>query len=74
MDSPFPADRIELFRRTMIKKLTEYLDYSLFAELALLMFAVIFVAVVIRTLKTRSDITNQQARIVLGEQSEQKSS
>lgn len=57
----------------MIKKLTEYLDYSLFAELALLMFAAIFIAVVIRTLKTRSDITNQHAKIVLGDQSEQSS-
>ena len=54
----------------MIKKLTTYLDYSMFAELALLMFAAIFIAVVIRTLRTRSDITEQQAKIVLGDQPE----
>ncbi len=54
----------------MIKKLTTFLDYSLFAELALVMFAVIFIAVVIRTLVTRRETTSQQARIVLGDQPE----
>ena len=38
----------------MIKKLTEFLDYALFAELALVIFAVVFIAVVIR------NVTNQQ--------------
>ena len=54
----------------MIKKLTSYIDYSLFAEVALVMFAAIFIAVVIRTLCTRSEITNRQAKIVLGDQPE----
>ena len=54
----------------MIKKLVAFLDYSMFAELALLMFAAIFVAVVIRTLATRSEVTDQQAKIVLGEDTE----
>jgi hypothetical protein len=54
----------------MIKKLTTYLEYSLFAELALLMFAAIFIAIVIRTLRTRSDVSKQQAKIVLGDDSE----
>ena len=55
----------------MIKKLTTFLDYSMFAEIALLMFAAIFIAIVIRTLSTRSDITRQQAKIVLGDQPEE---
>ncbi len=55
----------------MIKQLTSYLNYSIFAELALLLFAVIFVAVVIRTLLTRSEITQEQARIVLGDKTEE---
>jgi hypothetical protein len=42
----------------------------MFAEIALVMFAAIFIAVVIRTLCTRSDITRQQAKIVLGDQPE----
>jgi hypothetical protein len=54
----------------MIKKLTTYLDYSMFAELSLLMFAAIFIAVVIRTLRTRDEVTDQQAKIVLGDQPE----
>ena len=67
------AEVIELqnLKAAMIKELTTFLDYSLFAELALLMFAAIFIAVVIRTLCTRSDITSQQARIVLGDQPEE---
>jgi ABC-type phosphate transport system permease subunit len=57
----------------MIKKLTSYLDYSMFAELALVLFAIIFIVVVIRTLMTRSDETRRQANIVLGDKWEQKS-
>lgn len=51
----------------MIKKLTSYLDYSMFAELALVLFAIIFIVVVIRTLMTRSEETRRQANIVLGD-------
>ena len=54
----------------MIKQLIKYIDYSMFAELALVAFAIIFVVVVIRTLLTRSDITKQQANIVLGDNTE----
>ena len=54
----------------MIKQLVKHLDYSLFAELALVSFAIIFVAVVIRTLVMRSDVTRQHANIVLGDQTE----
>jgi len=57
----------------MIKKLTSFLDYSLFAECALVLFAIIFIVVVIRTLMTRSDETQRQANIVLGDKREQKS-
>ena len=56
----------------MIKKLTSYLDYSMFAEWALVLFAIIFVVVVIRTLMTRSDETRQQANIVLGDKWEKR--
>lgn len=52
----------------MIKKLTSFLDYGVFAELALAIFALVFIAVVIRTLMTNSEITHEQARIVLGDQ------
>lgn len=51
----------------MIKTLTSYLGYGFFAEVALLIFAAVFIAIVIRTLLTRHDITRQQAAIVLGE-------
>lgn len=56
----------------MIKKLTSYLDYAMFAELALVLFAIIFIVVVIRTLMTRSDETRRQANIVLGDTRENK--
>lgn len=49
----------------MIKQLTSFLGYSAFAELALIMFAAVFVAIVLRTLLTRSDVTEAQSQIVL---------
>ncbi len=49
----------------MIKELIEFLDYGLFAELALAIFALVFIALVIKTLTTRKEVTNQQAAIVL---------
>ena len=55
----------------MIKKLTSFLDYGLFAEIALAIFATVFIAVVIRTLFANSDETNRNAKIVLGDQEEQ---
>ncbi|MFK7769153.1 MAG: hypothetical protein AB8B55_18170 [Mariniblastus sp.] len=51
----------------MIKNLTSYLDYGIFAEIALAIFAAVFIAIVIRTLMTRRDVSEQNARIVLGE-------
>ena len=63
--------KLQYLEAAMIKKLTTFLDYSMFAEIALLMFAAIFIAIVIRTLSTRSDITRQQAKIVLGDQPEE---
>ena len=51
----------------MIKKLTGFLEYGTFAEIALLIFALVFIAVVIRTLLTRKEITSRNARIVLEE-------
>jgi len=55
----------------MIKKLTSFLDYGVFAEIALAIFAAVFVAIVIRTLMMRSEVTDQNARIVLGERPEE---
>ena len=55
----------------MIKNLTSLLDYSMFAELAVAMFAIIFIAIVVRTLSVRNEITDQQARIVLGDRTEE---
>ena len=57
--------------QNMIKNLTSFLDYSMFAELAVAMFAIIFVVIVIRTLSVRSDITKRQASIVLGDHTEE---
>ena len=51
----------------MIKKLTSFLDYGLFAELALAIFAIVFIAIVIRTLLLKSETTRRQAAIVLGD-------
>lgn len=54
----------------MIKKLTSFLDYGLFAEVALAIFALVFIAIVIRTLVTAHAITRQQANIVLDDDTE----
>jgi hypothetical protein len=56
----------------MIKQVLNQFDYSLFAEAALVAFAMIFVAVVMRTLLLRSETTNQYAKIVLGDKTENK--
>ncbi len=58
----------------MIKNLTSYLNYSVFAEVALVMFACIFIAVVIRTLMTSSEVTEKQSQIVLDDGSNDKKS
>ncbi len=55
----------------MIKNLTNNLDYSMFAELSVVMFAIIFISVVVRTLATRGEITKRQADIVFGDKSEE---
>lgn len=49
----------------MIKKLTSFLEYGVFAEIALAIFAGVFIAIVIRTLMMRPDTTKQNAQIVL---------
>jgi hypothetical protein len=54
----------------MIKKLTSFLEYGVFAELALAIFAFVFIAIVIRTLMMRQEITQRNARIVLGDNEE----
>lgn len=52
----------------MIKQLTSFLNYGFFAEVALIIFAAVFVAIVIRTLMMKNELTDQQAKIVLDEQ------
>ena len=49
----------------MIQQMLNQIDYSLFAELSLVLFAIVFVAVTLRTLLTRGDVTRRQAEIVL---------
>jgi hypothetical protein len=51
----------------MIKQVLNQINISLYAELALVLFSLVFVAVVVRTLLTKSEITDQQAKIVLGD-------
>lgn len=51
----------------MIKDVVSYLDYSLCANISLVIFMVVFVAVTIRTLVGRRDAMNQNASIVLEE-------
>lgn len=55
----------------MIKKLTSFLDYGVFAEIALAIFAVVFIAIVIRTLMMNSEEAHRQASIALGDQEEE---
>ena len=57
----------------MIKTLTEYLGYAAFAELALILFAIIFVVIVVRTLMMRPESTREQANIVLDDNTEKHS-
>lgn len=57
----------------MIKKLSGFLDYGVFAEIALAIFACVFIAIVIRTLMMHSETTTRQANIVLGDSEEPKS-
>ena len=51
----------------MIKKLTSFLEYGIFAEAALAIFALVFIAIVIRTFLMNSETAYQQASIVLGD-------
>ena len=55
----------------MIKQALTQLDYSMFAEVSLAIFALVFVAVTLRTLMTKNETTDRQARIVLGDKSEE---
>jgi inorganic pyrophosphatase/exopolyphosphatase len=54
----------------MIKKLTSFLDYGWFAEIALAIFALVFVAIVVRTLLMRRETTTKHAQIVLKDNEE----
>jgi len=54
----------------MIKNLTSFLNYGLFAEIALAIFAAVFVAIVIRTLMMNHEATKYQAGIVFDDSEE----
>ena len=49
----------------MIKSVLNQLDYSFFAEASLAIFSVVFIAITIRTLLTRREVSRRQAEIVL---------
>ncbi len=51
----------------MIKQVLDQIDYSFCAEMALVLFAAIFVAVTIRTLLTKREWTSQYANIALSD-------
>ncbi|MEZ6095462.1 MAG: hypothetical protein R3C03_14735 [Pirellulaceae bacterium] len=54
----------------MIRDFLSYLDYGIYAEAALVIFALVFIAIVIRTLLTRKEIIDQQASVVLHDHEE----
>ena len=51
----------------MIKQLTDYLDYGIFAEISVVIFAAVFVAVAVRTMLMKSKEAELRARIVLND-------
>jgi hypothetical protein len=57
----------------MIKLLNSFLNYGVYAEIALVIFVLVFIAIVIRTLMTRGEETHEQANIVFGDKSEKDS-
>ena len=55
----------------MIKKLMSLLDYGVFAEVALAIFATVFVAIVVRTWFMKPEAAEQQAAIVLHDENKE---
>ena len=51
----------------MVKELMQFLNYGRLAEIALVIFALVFVAVVVRTLLMRRELTEAQSQVVLNE-------
>ncbi|MBX7169170.1 MAG: hypothetical protein K1X74_22740 [Pirellulales bacterium] len=51
----------------MVEEVVSYLNYSFFAEAALVLFAMAFALICIRTALQSRDATEQQARIPLEE-------
>ena len=54
----------------MIKKLTSFLDYGVFAEIAVAIFAVVFIAIVIRTLLIGQQTSRKNSLIVFNDKEE----
>ena len=52
----------------MIKEILNFLDYGFFAEVALLMFLGVFLAVTVRTLLMDRRVSESHADIVLSDQ------
>lgn len=56
----------------MIKEVLASTDLSVWAEVSLLMFAAVFIAVTVRTLMTDRDTTGRHANIVMDDGDEAK--
>jgi len=54
---------------SMVKEVVTLVDISQWSQVALLIFAVVFIAVTIRTLLQPRTTTNAQARLVLDDES-----
>lgn len=54
----------------MIKQLTSFLNYGLFAEIALAIFIIVFISIVVRTLLISREDSEKQAAIVLSDKQE----
>ncbi len=54
----------------MIKLVLSQFNASIFAEAALVMFAIVFIAIVVHTLLIKTETIHEQANIVLGDKTE----
>ncbi len=57
----------------MIDRIAQLLDYTVCAEIALVMFAAVFVVILVRTLRTSRAASSRQARLPLDDGTQRKS-
>lgn len=55
----------------MIKEILHGMDLMLFTELSLVLFAAVFAAVLVRTLRTDRETTERRASIVFGDETQE---